>query len=303
MQLENLFELIRTETKENGVIIETYKPKDQFDIFVDAIDIETGLIRKCRVEFMTKHIGIKMYKVEMTQLDFTDEQNEILSKTIRNNLPKKLKKQNALTYASIFDIENFDTFYASEDHGLLIYDAEEDKIKIMSPLEVIQLQNEKQLKITRPENIFSITGRKLGGDPDLLRYFFIKKTKLYNAPYYNSKSKLAQKDSQKKTSIRDRLMKFCSLIPIEFVTVTETDEYNYGYDFTVEGFKTFMLADGLFVMDTMVVYSILYTQHAAEKGKTEYHYVMPRYSYDIAWPIEYDSLLGWYLFDTIMKEN
>jgi len=301
MQLEDLFELIRAETKENGVIVETYKPKDQFDIFVDAIDIETGLIRKCRVEFMTKHIGIQMYKIEMTQFN-TDDQTNPLQETIKKHLPKRLRRRKELTYASLFDIEGFDTFYASEDHGLLIYDAQEDKIKIMSPVELIQLQNEKQLKIENAEDIFSITGRKLGGDPDILRYFFIKKTRMYNAPYYDSKSKLAQTESQKKATIRDRLTRFCSLIPIELVTITKTHEYNYGYDFTVEGFKTFMLADGLFVMDTMVVYSILYTQHAAEKGKTEYHYVMPRYSYEIAWPVEYDSLLGWYLLDMAMRE-
>jgi len=315
-KLEEYFELIKTERKKKGdseITVETYKPLDDYDLYIDAIDINSGLIRKCRISFMTKHYPLHMYRIWSPSLDellsialpdmrsvFSELLTGIATKLFGNN-NISVKRLGELTFSEILGYAGFEPFYASDDHSLLVYDAQEDKIITMKP-------EETKKHCTLTNQLLSVVRQGKPGDDlafsqqllselvmsllgqDTYRYYLIKKRDTYRPPYYRE-----GEGTTKDGTIGTRLKTTCDLIPLSVIAIEEAPDVTIGYDFTVDNFKTFALADGIFVMDTMVVYSILHTQEAAELGKLEYHYVIPRYSFEPAWPIEYDSLLGWYV--------
>lgn len=340
MDIKDLFEHVRTDkkTRDDGsiVTIETYVPKPDYDIYVDAIDLETGLLRKCRVTALTKHIGIKMYRIYVPKIkDLFESANDPIFETFVDLMPmfKKQKRRN-MTIAQLFGLEDFEEFYASSDHSLIVYDRVEDKIKLMTPEQLRQevkpifnydqlfgetdeqmSDNEGTEQVSNSKTFYDfvsefISNLVAGIDTNQFRYFLIKKRKYYQPPYYSPMNEAIKKQKQNKQTETEEnnsernnrhigltLKTTCDLVPVDLIHIQKSTKYDYGYDLTVEPFKTFALANGIFVMDTMVCYSVLYTQTNAELGKVEYHYVMPRYSLEPAWPILYDSLLGWYMLD------
>jgi len=313
MKLADLFELVKTETKDKDgkkVVVETYKPKSDYDLYIDSIDIETGDIKKCRIVFMTKHIGIDMYKIciptALQEIEgSTDKALTEALFTVLTKIARASKRKLNKPITELLGLETFEPFYASSDHSILVYDRKEDKIKLMTPEQIQQLP-----KLVDANDAANQIGQFIALataniniiESDFLRYFLIKKRYNYKPVYYKHRNVNTQTKQEanknKRTSLIQRLISTCNLIPVDFIKVEKAEEVNYGYDFTVEPYKTFALADGLFVMDTMVCYSVLHTTENVELGKLEYHYVIPRYSYEPAWPIEYDSLLGWYMLSS-----
>lgn len=106
--LENeKFEFISKNEKSNGIIVTKYKPKDE--LFIKSIDPETGFIENKKISQYSIHENIELYKIK-------DKKNR------------------------------FEEFWSSYDHSLIIYDKTDDKIKKMSPKEVLE----------NPENKFLI---------------------------------------------------------------------------------------------------------------------------------------------------
>jgi hypothetical protein len=92
--------------KENGSIIEKYKPID--DLYILAISTETSDISYKKITEFSIHYNLDMFKVKD---------------------PK----------------ERFKEFFVSSDHSLIIYDEIDDKIKKISPTEVLKNPNGKFL--------------------------------------------------------------------------------------------------------------------------------------------------------------
>ncbi|RLF27439.1 MAG: hypothetical protein DRN14_05420, partial [Thermoplasmata archaeon] len=88
---------IYTHSKGN---VDYYKVNPLVEIYVDAIDLETGKIEPKRVLGYTIHRDLDMYKV-------TDTKNR------------------------------FKPFWVSEDHSLIAYDNEQNKLLKVSPLDIL----------------------------------------------------------------------------------------------------------------------------------------------------------------------
>lgn len=100
---EKLFIKYDEYQKENGVYVVKYKknPKlKDIKIYVDAVDIKTGNIKKKEVVEYSEHRNISMYKVEHKD-------------------------------------DLFEVFYVSEDHSLIVFDTVLDRIRKARPLELI----------------------------------------------------------------------------------------------------------------------------------------------------------------------
>ena len=102
---ENFISLERY-TKSNGTIVTKYKPTK--NIFIDSIDPETGKTDHKKILEYSKHENIEMYKIHDTKNRFED-------------------------------------FWSSYDHSLIIYDNIENKIRKISPRELLENPEEKFL--------------------------------------------------------------------------------------------------------------------------------------------------------------
>ncbi len=92
------FEFVSKQEKSNGIVVSKYKPIDE--LFIKSIDPETGFIENKKISQYSIHENIDMYKIK-------DKKNR------------------------------FEEFWSSYDHSLTIYDKMDDKIKKMSPKEVL----------------------------------------------------------------------------------------------------------------------------------------------------------------------
>ena len=154
--------------------VDYYEPNEEFEIYVDAIDVNSGNIDKKKVLQYTIHRNLRMYKISDLQHRFED-------------------------------------FWVSDDHSLIVYNGRKQKLERISPIEILN-------------------------SPDT--YFLIKKTSSNNLAYIP-----------------------CSEIQIEYdPTVTEAA------DFTVEDYYTFCTADGIFVQDTVAIFTPI-TEEALEDVK------------------------------------
>lgn len=97
---KDLFISYKTKRKENGIIVTKYKPVNE-DIKIKAIDTKTGNIDYKKITDYSVHENIDMYKIH-------DDENR------------------------------FKDFHASYDHSLIVYDENEQEIKIVTPREVIE---------------------------------------------------------------------------------------------------------------------------------------------------------------------
>lgn len=107
---ENLFTFKETKNKENEIIVKKYKPNEP--IFIEAISVYNGNVKLKEITEFSIHENIEMYKIEDTK-------------------------------------ERFKTIWSSSDHSLIVYDEIDDKIKTISPVELI---NNKQGKYLIMEN-------------------------------------------------------------------------------------------------------------------------------------------------------
>ena len=155
-----LFTKIKEYTKSNGVKVSKYKPNT--DIYINAIDINTGHIKEKKITEYSVHENLKMYRVESL-----------------NN--------------------QFKTFWVSDNHSLIAYNF-----------------STKEYSKIRPDEINEFWG-------------------------------LVQ-------MIKNGVQK---IIPYTDYKITFDPTHTTGYDFTVEDFYTFCTDDGVFVQDTMAVYTPL----------------------------------------------
>jgi len=87
-------------------IISKFKVKPEFKIMTDSINLDTGVSEEKEIIEFSIHEDISMYKIED-------------SKT------------------------RFETFWASSDHSLIVYDSIDQKIKKISPLDLLSNPNNK----------------------------------------------------------------------------------------------------------------------------------------------------------------
>lgn len=89
---------IDTYTRKDGVVVSKYLLDG--DIKIEAIDKENGNIEWKEITEFSKHENLKMYRIEDT-------------------------------------LNRFNSFWASEDHSLIVYDEIDDSIKEISPIELL----------------------------------------------------------------------------------------------------------------------------------------------------------------------
>lgn len=92
-----LFKQRNKYTKSNGIVVTKFDP--QIDVFIDSINLESGIIEEKQITEFSKHENLIMYKVSD---------------------PKK----------------RFKDFWVSEDHSLILYDKESGTLRKESPKKV-----------------------------------------------------------------------------------------------------------------------------------------------------------------------
>ena len=97
--MAKLFNIYKIKFKANGIIIKKYHPNPDYDIYIDAIDIETGIIDKKKIIEYSIHENLTMYKIE-----------------------SKL----------------FNTFWVSDDHSLIVFDKKDSKLLKISPVTILK---------------------------------------------------------------------------------------------------------------------------------------------------------------------
>ena len=102
---EEYIEYKDEKTKDTGVHVINYTVNPEYEVSIKSINIDTGLVSMKPVIEFSIHENIEMYKIE-----------------------DKLNR--------------FDTFWASYDHSMVVYDSKEDNIKKISP-KVIKLEPER----------------------------------------------------------------------------------------------------------------------------------------------------------------
>jgi len=119
-----------------------------------------------------------------------------------------------LTHCYEIKHESFGSFVATDDHSLLVYDKSDNKVKRISPKELISLSEQEKSKLF------------------MIRYKDV-----------NALSPFTTYD----------IHKDCELIPVSEIVIKDVG-YKNTYDFSVKDFATFMLSNGVFVQDTIAVY-------------------------------------------------
>lgn len=96
-------EKISEKTKDNGVIVENYKVLDE--VYVDAIDNNTGNIAKKKITNWSIHKNLNMYKIE--------------------------RKAKVTQCSDIKDL------WVSDNHSLVVFDKKDQLLKRLTPIEVL----------------------------------------------------------------------------------------------------------------------------------------------------------------------
>jgi len=115
-ELPNLLtvEIYETKEKPNGIVIEKYKVLDYAEI--QSINKETGIISWNQITGFSIHKNLELYTIE--------DKNK-----------------------------QFEKFWASSDHSLIIYNEETDKIEECSPKELLKNPEKKYLIQQRTKNV------------------------------------------------------------------------------------------------------------------------------------------------------
>jgi len=172
-----------------------YKPTT--DIYITSIDTKTGkVIKKSKIIWLTEHPNCNIWEVILP--------------------------------------DNNTKFQVSDDHSLLVYNIETDKIEKLSPIQISKL-NRKKL-----ESLFLISENKY--PKSILAKELLTKHP-YNLILHNLRN--------------------LYLIPLSAVKLINTNTKDTLYDITVEDTETLKLTNGLFINDTMMQYFI----HTSEAKK------------------------------------
>ena len=159
--------------------------------------------------------------------------------------------------------KEFSSFYVTEDHSLLVYDEELNKVYPVKPYDLKKLKkSEKKDKL-----------------------FFIK-------------LKEAIKSLDDEFDINDSSK--CKLIPIKEIAIV-SDGIQDTYDFTVKDYKTFATSEGLFVQDTMAVYMPLTVEGQKEAKEKMFRKARSVATGGLLFELAQGMILGLYLLTVDKK--
>lgn len=202
-------------------------------VCIEAIDLETGQIVKDEILYLTKHENVNMY-----QMTIKDKYIHIV-----RNIP----------IFSAYTTNEFEKqIYITDDHSLIVYDASADRLVYMPFYKAIEptmyfvqkLDTHVDTKTVYETLITAL--RKIDKDK--------------KGHVYLSIEQLDQKPLAKKLINQN-----CLLVPVNLFDFIYSPNIKEAYDFTTVRTKTFSCANGLFVMDTIVVYS-LHTEEAKKEA-------------------------------------
>lgn len=194
-------------------------------ITIKAIDLNTGQVTDDEIVFLTKHTGIKMFKVKLKE--------------------NTLYKDEPIFRMFITD-EDEESLYVSDDHSLIVYDLQSDKLSYVSHWQLTSKTKEHRNRYF------------------LLQYIDGIRIEYFRRKYKSSFSGLFSLFEQKRLG-KSLLYRNVLPIPAEHIEFKYVESKTEAYDFTTARTKTFSLSNGLFVMDTIVVFS-LHTEEAKREA-------------------------------------
>lgn len=232
----------------NGANVTDYNVLDE--VYINAIDINTGQIEKKRVTNWSIHENLRMWDIK---------------KHNRNSL-----------------IPPIGEFKVSEDHSLIVLDMEEETIKRTNIKDVIENQNKyafiRSLDSTYRKkeinNVVYLTyiPKSLFKQSKNLVLTNDEKTAIRKNGFTQSRIVITDEDIEKiqNESIRN-IVKLQNEQKIQILPCRYFD-YNYdpdtttAYDLTVEDFQTFSTDDGIFVYDTVALFP-LFSKKANDEAR------------------------------------
>jgi len=194
-------------------------------ITIKAINLNTGQVIDDEVVFLTKHTGIRMFKV---------------------SLRKDVTYRDEPIFRMLTTHEDEESLYVSDDHSLIVYDALSDKLSYMAPWSLTSKTKEHKNRYFLLQHI------------DGIRFEYFRRK------YRNVFDRLFSLFEQKGFG-RLLLQRNILPIPAEHIEFKYDESKTEAYDFTTARTKTFSLSNGLFVMDTIVVFS-LHTEEAKKEA-------------------------------------
>jgi len=258
-----LFVPIYGRKTEDGKQIVYYAPNQELvdKITIEAIDPSTGQVVEDEILFLTKHEPVDCYQVVFRP------QHRILAKY------EPLKP-----YDPDLPPTDDNAILITDDHSLVLYDIEVDKLLIESP---IRIANEQKYRVNE------ICLLQKVNDVKLFELLFKTYEPLYRVYAQVQNKQLAQK----------LLEQHILLLPISMFAFVYVPEIKEAYDLTTVKTKTFSTANGLFVQDTVVVFS-LHTEEAKKEAWEKMRFSQQLYSIskanDTIATLDKNMAYGWY---------
>lgn len=237
-----------TYTSKNGATVTDYTVLD--DVYINAIDINTGQIEKKRVTNWSIHENLRMWDIK---------------KRNRNSL-----------------IPTIGEFKVSEDHSLIVLDMEEETIKRTNIKDVIENQNkyafirssDSTCRKKEINNVVYLTyiPKSLFKQSKNLVLTNDEKTAIRKNGFTQSRIIVTNEDVEKiqNESIRNIIMlqneQKIQILPCIYFDYELDPNTTTAYDLTVEDFQTFSTADGIFVYDTVALFP-LFSKKANDEAK------------------------------------
>ena len=232
----------------NGANVIDYNVLDE--VYINAIDINTGQIEKKRITNWSIHENLKMWDIK---------------KRNRNSL-----------------IPSVGEFKVSEDHSLIVLDMEEETIKRTNIKDVIENQNKyafiRSLDSTYRKkeinNVVYLTyiPKSLFKQSKNLVLTNDEKTAIRKNGFTQSRIVITDEDIEKiqNESIRNIVElqneQKIQILPCRYFDYNYDPDTTTAYDLTVEDFQTFSTDDGIFVYDTVALFP-LFSKKANDEAR------------------------------------
>lgn len=232
----------------NGANVTDYNVLDE--VYINAIDINTGQIEKKRVTNWSIHENLRMWDIK---------------KRNRNSL-----------------IPSIGEFKVSEDHSLIVLDMEEETIKRTNIKDVIENQNKyafiRSLDSTYRKkeinNVVYLTyiPKSLFKQSKNLVLTNDEKTAIRKNGFTQSRIVITDEDVEKiqNESIRNIVElqneQKIQILPCRYFDYNYDPDTTTAYDLTVEDFQTFSTDDGIFVYDTVALFP-LFSKKANDEAR------------------------------------
>lgn len=236
----------------NGATVTDYTVLD--DVYIDAIDVNNGDIQKKKITNWSVHEHLKIWDIK---------------KHNRNSL-----------------IPVIGEFKVSEDHSLIVLDMENESIKRTDIKDVIENKNKyafiqlikDNLTITNhnisnnKENYITYIPRSLVKQSNNLNLTADEKAAIRNNKFTQSRIIVSDEDinNVQNESVRNILRlqnnQEVQILPCIYFDYEFDPDTTTAYDLTVEDYKTFTTADGIFVYDTVALYP-LFSKKANDEAR------------------------------------